>query len=107
MRSMLGIVAIAGALLINGIAAFSPPQTFENTQFVRVVDLSSSYVKESVAIKVRNVGQEPVNKCYYALKSTSFKDVAVVEGREKRDRVAAVTLEHSNNSDPVQYVFHL
>lgn len=85
--------------LVNGILAFKPPQVFENSKFVRSFDLTGSYVKESIAIEVKNIGDKPESVYYYAVPQGQAESIAVIEGREDKGRVAAVNLDLIEEGD--------
>lgn len=84
--------------------AFRPPPGFENVKLMRTVDLTGSYVKESVAIDVKNVGDKPLQNYYYALNSVAKKNIGVIEGRESKKRVSAVNVELYGEEDTEKYV---
>lgn len=85
--------------LVNGILAFKPPKVFENSKFVRSFDLTGSYVKESIAIEVKNIGDKPESVYYYAVPQGQAESIAVIEGREDKGRVAAVNLDLIEEGD--------
>lgn len=93
---------LTAATLLNGIAgvlAFTPPQVFENTRFTRSIDLTGSYVKESVLLEVKNVGNQPESTYFYAVGPALKDHIGVIEGREKKSRLAAVTVQQYGEED--------
>lgn len=88
--------------LLTGVAAFQPDQTFENLEFVRTVDLTGSYVKESVQVDVKNTGNKPVQNYYYALSTAAMSKVGIIEGRENKGRIAAISIEPHEKVDAEQ-----
>lgn len=55
-------VTLCNSLLIDSIA-----NTWENTHYLRTVDLASSFVKENDLIEIKNIGELPQDTYYYTL----------------------------------------
>lgn len=83
-------LASALACLLSSAAAFAPPPVFENTAISRKLDLTGSYVRETVAIGIKNVGDKEESVYYYAFDPETFGKVAVFEGRLKTAAGAAI-----------------
>lgn len=83
--SMLLASALSCILTSFGVAAFEPPAVFENLRISKAIDLTSSYIRESIALSIKNIGDEPQSVYYYALDPNSFSKIAIFEGREKRN----------------------
>lgn len=86
----LGLTTVS---LLTGVAAFQPDQTFENLEFIRTVDLTGTYIKESVQVDVKNTGTKPVQNYYYAFSTAAMSKVGIIEGRENKGRIAAISVE--------------
>lgn len=91
--------SLSACLMATGVWGFKPPQDFENTKVLRSIDLTGSYVKESVLLDVKNIGSAPVQSYYYAVPEGLEKHIAVIEAREDKGGVAAVTLELLDERD--------
>lgn len=90
---------LTAATLLNEVVAFKPAQVFENTQFTRSIDITGSYVKESVLVEVKNIGDKAESNYYYAVSSALKDRIGVIEGRENKGRVAAVNIERFAEED--------
>lgn len=82
-KSAISVIALVNCLA-NSVLAFTPPPVFENTVLSRTIDITGSYVRETVSITIKNVADKPEYIYYFALGPDSFTKIAVFEGRERR-----------------------
>lgn len=92
-----GVLSLA--MLVNQALGFTPPPVFENTEVVRVVDITGSYIRETLSLTIKNIGSAPESIYYFALDPENFAKVAVFEGREKGKRSGLLNVNPSEKSD--------
>ena len=61
------------------------PQTFENTNLVRNINLDRSYPRETANIVVKNVGSKPASEYYYLFPSDLISHVSGFEVKDRKD----------------------
>lgn len=86
--------------------AFAPPQVFENTVISRSIDVTGSYVRETVSLTIKNIGDEAQSVYYFALDPESYSNIAVFEGRERGKKPGLIDVfpsEHANDEENVNY----
>lgn len=82
----LSLNALSLSVMLTQVLGFTPPPVFENTEISRSIDVTGSYVRETLALTIKNVGDSPESTYYFAVDAETFAKIAVFEGREKRAR---------------------
>ncbi|VVT49039.1 uncharacterized protein SAPINGB_P002074 [Magnusiomyces paraingens] len=93
--------------LASSVLAFTPPAVFENLVLSRKLDLSGSYVRETVALSIKNTGPKSESVYYFAFEPEHFANIAVFEARLKTSDgsriIHAVPAEETNDKENVNY----
>lgn len=76
-------LSLTVASILSSALAFQPEPVFENSQVTRLIDTTGTYIRETVQLKVKNIGDSPVEDYYYAVSPSISNAVSVIEGREK------------------------
>lgn len=56
---------------------FVPPQSWENINYKRSIDVSNSYIKELAEITIKNIGDKPADRYYLSIPTEVFNKVSV------------------------------
>ncbi|CAG8519705.1 9344_t:CDS:2 [Acaulospora colombiana] len=73
-------------------APFDVPQYWTNTNFLRVIDLTTHVSRETTTIAAKNVHSEPLGEYYFPIKESLDEHLSYIEASEKRaNKVFEVT----------------
>ncbi|CEP62736.1 dolichyl-diphosphooligosaccharide--protein glycotransferase subunit OST1 LALA0_S06e02630g [Lachancea lanzarotensis] len=77
------------------------PACWENVDYVRTVDVSRTYLQETVQLHIKNVDEKPNDQYYFALPEENFETVALFSAKLKK---ADVFLHSAILSDQTFFV---
>ena len=81
-RGVLGLLTLTTSLV--SAATFTPPQVFKNSNLLRTIDLSRPYVRETTAVVVENVSEEPQTEYYVPFARDVVTKISSIEARDKK-----------------------
>ncbi|KAL7266986.1 dolichyl-diphosphooligosaccharide--protein glycosyltransferase subunit 1 [Rhizina undulata] len=86
-------------------ADFAPPQVFKNANLLRTIDLTKPYVRETIAIIVENISNEPQAEYYLPVPKDLVPKISYVEAKDKKGSGAAfeVTPVELDGESDTQY----
>ncbi|CCH60415.1 hypothetical protein TBLA_0C06190 [Henningerozyma blattae CBS 6284] len=79
LSNMWGSLTVIVTLLSSIISAelMNIPDSWENVNYNRIIDVSKSYTTEIFEVKVKNIGSTPTNEYYFALSKDIIENVSV------------------------------
>ncbi|KAL9542653.1 hypothetical protein MBANPS3_008509 [Mucor bainieri] len=81
--------------MVGGVRAFNASalaKDYDNDRIIRVIDVSSSVVKEEIGIRANYLGSEPTQVYYFVLPAVIYPDVASMEAFLKHKTKDALTM---------------
>lgn len=79
-----GVLALLILAVSPGSCSFTPPQVFKNVNLLRTFDLTRHYVKETTAVIVENVSQEPQSDYFVPFPRNALSKVSWIGARDKK-----------------------
>jgi oligosaccharyltransferase complex subunit alpha (ribophorin I) len=100
------------SLIFSVVSAVKPfTKIWENTEVARTIDVGKSYLKEQVAIKIKNIESEPANQYIFGLPKEVRPDVslviAVYEGKSGKRSILQPKVIPLKDDDVVYYEIKL
>jgi len=77
---------------VNAFNTSAVSKNYDNDRVIRVIDVSSSVVKEEIGIRANYLGSEPTQVYHFVLPAALYHDVASMEAFLKHKSKDALTM---------------
>lgn len=91
MRVLLIVLLIVGYVYSLNTSLLS--KDFDNDRIIRVIDLTSSVVKEDIGIRANYLGANPTQFYHFVLPSVLYNDISLMEAFLKHKSKDALKME--------------